>query len=133
MNRILVFSFSCVLVFLASCSDEFSIIAPESQSSADDVLAPCTMTRAEALNLMLSQGVGFGYNGVEGEECNVPDVRSQVLDPNAIRAAGIRIDLNQIESSNMYFSSKTGYSLNELLEKVYFGGGANANLSVVFK
>ena len=133
MKKILFFLFPCLFVFLFSCSDDQTLLTLDTQSSTDDVLAPCSMTRAEALNLVLSQGVGYGYNAVEGEECNVPDVRSQVLEPNAIRAAGIQMNLGQIEDNNVHFDSYTGFSLNELMEKVYFDAGGNAELAVVFQ
>ena len=125
----------CLTVWLLSaCSDDLTLPLPnEPTIEKDDVLAPCNMTRAEALELMLSHGVGYGYNGVEGEMCNVPDVRSQVLDPNALREAGFQVDLNKISDNQFVFNSKTAFSLNELLEKVYFGGGASAEAVVVFK
>ena len=121
------------ILFLIGCNDETPFAGHTLMPLGDNELSPRPMTRAEAMNLVLSQGVGYGYNGVEGEECNVPDVRSQVLDPNAIINAGITVDINKVEDNKINFSSAIGFSLNELLEKVYFGGNGSAELAVVFK
>lgn len=121
------------IVLFAACSDYIPFDEPDVRFIEDNVLAPCRMTRAEAMNLILSQGIGYGYNGVDGEECNVPDVRSQVLEPNAILNENITAFFNEICDDGTHFQSTTGFSLNELLEKVYFGGGASAELAVVFK
>lgn len=122
------------ILFLYACTEEMPFALQDAYpSDANNVLSPCKMTRAQAMNLILSHGVGYGYNGIDGEECNVPDVRSQVLDPNAIIDAGITFDINKIEGNEVHFGSSTGFSLNELLEKVYFGGNGSANLAVVFK
>lgn len=120
------------MLFIA-CSDQFPFDEQEFQHTHENVLTPYKMTRAEAVNLILSHGVGYGYNGIDGEECNVPDVRSQVLDPNAILKDSINAFFYKKSGNEFQFTSKTGFSLNELLEKVYFGGGASAELVVVFK
>ena len=132
MMKKYLFFFAALLLYTA-CTDDLELYAPDVQSPESDVLAPCTMTRAEAMELMLSHGIGYGYNGVEGEVCNVPDVRSQVLDPNGLREADIMPEINRISDSPLTITSEAGFSLNELLEKVYFGGGASAEAVVVFK
>lgn len=122
------------IILLVSCTEDTPFaLHNNSANNYNNALAPYKMTRAEAINLILSQGVGYGYNGIEGEECNVFDVRSQVLEPNAIINAGIMADINKIEGNKVHFSSSTGFSLNELLEKVYFGGNGSAELSIIFK
>ena len=120
------------MLFIA-CTDQLPFDGQELQHTQDNILDPYKMTRAVAVNLILSHGVGYGYNGVDGEECNVPDVRSQVLDPNAILKDSITAFFYNISGNEFQFTSKTGFSLNELLEKIYFGGGASAELAVVFK
>ena len=130
MKKIIYLLFTCLL-FIA-CSDWLQMDEQEHHFEDND-LAPYKMTRAEAMNLILSHGVGYGYNGIDGEECNVPDVRSQVLEPTAIINAGIKVDINKINDNETHFSSKVGFSLNELLEKVYFGGNGNAEVAILFK
>ena len=127
----LIYIFITSLLFIA-CSDGLQL-DEQNHHIEDNVLAPYKMTRAQAMNLILSHGVGYGYNGIDGEECNVPDVRSQVLEPTAIFDAGITVDINKIEDNKVHFSCSTGFSLNELLEKVYFGGNGSAELAVMFK
>lgn len=122
------------IILLVSCTEDTPFaLHKNSANDYNDALAPYKMTRAEAINLILSQGVGYGYNGIEGEECNVFDVRSQVLEPNAIINAGITADINKSDDNKVNFSCSTGFSLNELLEKVYFGGNGSAELAVIFK
>lgn len=97
----------------------------------DNPLAPIKMTRAQAREMVLSEGVGYGYNGVYGEKCNVPDVRSQVLDLDAIKNAGQQVELYAMASNELSFSSTTGLSLVDILQKLYFDGSASGT-SVVF-
>lgn len=122
--------FTVAICGFIACSDDELVISDE-MLHEDVYEGP--MTRAEAIELILSQGIGYGYNGVEGEFCNVMDVRSQVLNPEGIRNAGIEITMAKVQSPHVEYSAKMGYSLHELIQNLYFGVGVNAEASVVFK
>lgn len=122
-----------VVCGITACCDDDLMIPSELQQDRIECEDNGVMTRAEAIQLVLSHGIGYGYNGVEGEYCNVMDVRSQILDPEAIRKMGIDFRTAEVLSPQIEYSSQIGYSLHELLQKLYFGGGLNAEAVVVFK
>ena len=133
-TKAIVCLFAVVVVCgITACSDNDLMIPSELQQDGIECEDNGVMTRAEAIQLVLSHGIGYGYNGVEGEFCNVMDVRSQVLDPEAIRKIGIDFRTAEVLSPQIEYSSQIGYSLHELLQKLYFGGGLNAEAVVVFK
>lgn len=133
-TKAIVYLFVVVVVCgITACSDDDLMIPSELQQDRIECEDNGVMTRAEAIQLVLSHGIGYGYNGVEGEYCNVMDVRSQVLDPEAIRKMGIDFRTAEVLSPQIEYSSQIGYSLHELLQKLYFGGGLNAEAVVVFK
>ena len=128
MNKIRAFLIIIVaLLLVTNCTDKMEL----EPVREDNPLAPFKMTRAQAMEIVMSHGVGYGYNGVDGEKCNVPDVRSQVLDLDAIRKAGQQVDLHVPASNELTFSCTTGFSLIDILQKAYIHGGVS-DTSIVF-
>ena len=120
------------IVFI-SCNDDELLSFDNSLFSDIECGHEGPMTRTEAIQLVLSRGIGYGYNGIDGESCNVMDVRSQVLDPDGIRAMNVDFRINEVYSPQVSYNTATAYSLNELLQKLYFGGGLNAEAAIAFK
>lgn len=95
---------------------------------------PVGDSRAEkdARRLIYTQGVGYSYNGLYGKECNVGDVRSQVIDLDSLMVYDTDNLYHEISMPTTTSGYTEGYSLTEYLQNLYVKAQAEASLCIIF-
>jgi len=136
-NRILSFPVITVLavIGLSACQDEFDLtdnVIPYSVKGS-----PFTRAVADTMTITdfrRSYGVGFGYDGIWGEKCNLKDVHSAVLDLRAIREwekedwhSKLFYSMSEKEFT---YTVRTAYSHSEFVQKIVAQADVNAKLIV---
>lgn len=139
LNRILNVLIVTVLTAfgLSACSDETELLRPScnEQSSA---VSPFTRAAADTMTISdfrRSYGVGFSYDGIYGEHCNLRDVHSRVLDLEAIHKWEYEEDwhmplFTSVKESEFTYTITTSYSRSEYVQKTYAHADAEAELIV---
>lgn len=82
--------FHIIAVFaLTACDDELLSLNDTDEPVATTVASPFSRAATDTLSQIdfrRTYGVGYSYDGIYGERCNLQDVHCRVLDLNAIRA-----------------------------------------------
>ncbi|MCR5140296.1 MAG: hypothetical protein K6B45_09065 [Bacteroidaceae bacterium] len=102
--------------------------------TSDNAGNPVGDSRAEkdARRLIYTQGVGYSYNGLYGKECNVGDVRSQVIDLDSLMVYDTDNLYHEISMPTTTSGYTEGYSLTEYLQNLYVKAQAEASLCIIF-
>lgn len=79
---------SCIAA--SSCSDEFqsNMEQPSPVGGSNMYWYTHTRTAAEQQTMLRSHGVGFSFDAINGERCDVGSVRCQIVNLNAMEEAG---------------------------------------------
>ena len=122
---------------LSACSDETELLRPScnEQSSA---VSPFTRAAADTMTISdfrRSYGVGFSYDGIYGELCNLRDVHSRVLDLEAIHRWEYEEDwhtplFTSIKENEFTYNITTSYSRSEFVQKTYAHADVDAELII---
>ncbi len=150
MKHYFVFFPLLALALLAACSSDDDSLSPNGNDTTATIgTSPFTRAATDTLSVAdfrRSYGVGFSYDGIYGERCNLQDVHCRVLDLNALRAweqeeswherlyTQSRINEYAIESDLSY--SKSQYVQRSVLHAdakaglLIFNGEAQANVTL---
>ena len=122
-------------IVLSSCHDGFEL----EENVAPYLGAMSPFTRASIEDAMTiedfrrSYGVGFSYDGIWGERCNLMDVRCRVLDLEALNAVGNEIEeklFNSTTSHEARINCTTALSRSQYKQRTSFFADVNAHLLV---
>ncbi len=138
------------VALLAACSSDDNSLSPNGNDTTATIgTSPFTRAATDTLSVAdfrRSYGVGFSYDGIYGEQCNLQDVHCRVLDLNALRAWEQEDEWNEqlftllhvneytIESDLSY--SKSQYVQRSVLHAdvkaklLLFNGEAQANVTL---
>lgn len=124
---------------LAACSDDRLDMMDEAKSFESQVMCFSPLTRAmenpiTSSGFRRSYGVGFSYDAIWGEKCNLKDIRSQVFDIDAIYSAASTQGqgLLRISRDNQStITSEAHFSRSEYEQNLYASADAKANLIVI--
>lgn len=86
----------------------------------------------EARRLVYTHGVGYSYNGLYGKECNVGDVRSQVIDLDSLMVYDTDNIYHEIAMPTTSSGFTDGFSLTEYLQNLQVNAQAGASLCIIF-
>ncbi len=121
---------------LAACNDDSLLSSDETYASSTIEQSPFTRAAKDTLTVAdfrRSFGVGFSYDGIYGERCNLRDVHCRVLDLNALRAweqeASWHGKLFTLSPINEYtIESSLSYSKSQYVQQSLLHADAKAKL-----
>lgn len=126
-----------ICLILLSCHDDISLLEEPAALSTPSV-SPLTRAAADTVTLKefrRGYGVGFSYDGVYGRRCNPQDVRSRVLDLEAIRqyeqltgSQGSLFSTRREHTST--YDSKLSLSRSQYVQNSIFHADAKAKLII---
>lgn len=120
---------------LSACSDETEQLQPFCTEQSSSV-SPFTRALADTMTISdfrRSYGVGFSYDGIYGDLCNLRDVHSRVLDFEAIRRWENEEDWHSplFTSNNeneFTYTITTSYNRSEFVQKTFAHADVDAEL-----
>lgn len=137
-----------IVFVLSACQDnieELESITNVNWASGSPITRAATDTM-DIDDFRRSYGVGFSYDGIWGERCNLRDVRSRVLDLDAIHKWETEEDwhvalFKSIKESEFTYNIKTAFSQSEYTqnvlvqadveaEMIFFNGEASGSLDL---
>lgn len=123
-----------------SCSDD-SDLQFDNVTSYENYLeknvSPFTRAAVDPTTLAdfrRTYGVGFSYDGIWGEKCNLKDVHSQVFDFQQVDAAVDKLSTQLLTSertSKQEITCETSASRSEYVQNVLFTADVDANLVLI--
>jgi len=124
-------------VGLAACSDDSDELLQQALQEQEEGVSPFTRAAVDPTTLedfRRTYGVGFSYDGLYGEKCNMKDIHCQVLNYSAINNSlellGEKL-LKATRDNNTVVSNYSYFSKSQYTQNVYFKADADANLIVV--
>lgn len=122
-------------IVLSSCHKDYDL--EENTDSCIGGMSPFTRASVEDAmtieDFRRSYGVGFSYDGIWGERCNLMDVKCRVLDFEALKYTEDEINeilFNSIVSRDVSFDCKTALSRSQYKQKTSFHADIDAKLLV---
>ena len=140
MNKIItkIMGMTVLMLCMAACSDNFDLPDIDNQDQTSMANMSPFMQKLEEPSTIeqfrRTYGVGFSYDVVHGEKCNMKDIRCQVFDLAKVR------ELEQSSSQGLIrisYDNKTTidsystFNLSEYEQSVNFNADVNANLILV--
>ncbi len=128
---------SAFALFVAACSNEYTEIQGFDIPTDHQGVSPLSRAAENAFDVpsfRRTYGVGFSYDAIYGERCNMRDIRCQVFDLDGIEK------LKTSEGENLLYinrnnattiSSETSYSRSEYVQSADFHADAKANLILI--
>lgn len=123
---------------LSACRDDYDLL--ETTSSSIVELSPFTRAALDTMTVSdfrRSYGVGFSYDGIWGERCNLRDIHSRVLNLEAIRNWENEADwhlplFDSNAESDFTYEVTTAYSQSNYVQSTVARASAKAQM-IIFK
>ncbi len=124
-------------LFLAGCTTDYDDMAEATLTTAEQEVSPLSRATVNAMDVASfrrTYGVGFSFDAIYGERCNMRDIRCQVFDMEGIESIKKTEGENllYIDPSNaIIISTETSYSRSQYVQSSDFHADAKANLILI--
>lgn len=135
--KIRTFLLMFAVVGLAACTDDTDELLQQAWQEQEEGVSPFTRAAIDPTTLedfRRTYGVGFSYDALYGEKCNMKDIHCQVIDYQAVKNSEKNYDeqlLRATKDNESTISTITSFSRSEYTQYVHAHADVDAKLIIV--